>query len=105
MFADPGADYRDAKTRLQEWAQARGKDASAPVYTLQDTGGPGSRAALCRAGKVKGFEPVRGGGRLQAPGEQDAAAQLLAIVVPGQNDQRVAALPPSSARPMPASPP
>ena len=25
MFADPGADVRDAKTRLQEWAQAKGR--------------------------------------------------------------------------------
>src|SRR6201985_34118 len=36
MFADAATDVRDAKTRLQEWAQGRGKDSSAPVYTLKE---------------------------------------------------------------------
>src|SRR5882757_2766142 len=40
MFDDPGADSRDAKTRLQEWAQARGRDSAAPVYTLKTQTGP-----------------------------------------------------------------
>jgi ribonuclease-3 len=41
MFADAGADVRDAKTRLQEWAQARGKgDSAAPVYALKEQAGP-----------------------------------------------------------------
>jgi len=34
--------------------------------------------------KVKGFEPVTGEGGTKRQAEQDAAAKLLAIVVPGQ---------------------
>jgi len=84
MFADPGADTRDAKTRLQEWAQARGKDASAPVYTLQEQAGPDHAPRFVVLAKVKGFEPVTGEGGTKRQAEQDAAAKLLAIVVPGQ---------------------
>src|SRR6201985_3247998 len=39
MFADPGSDTRDAKTRLQEWAQPRGRDAGAPVCRLKEPAG------------------------------------------------------------------
>jgi ribonuclease-3 len=84
MFADPGADTRDAKTRLQEWAQGRGKDAAAPVYTLKEQEGPDHAPRFVVEAKVKGFEPVTGDGGSKRQAEQDAAAKLLAIVVPGQ---------------------
>jgi ribonuclease-3 len=84
MFADPGADTRDAKTRLQEWSQARGKDASAPVYTLKEQEGPDHAPRFVVEAKVKGFEPVTGQGGSKRQAEQDAAAKLLAILVPEQ---------------------
>jgi ribonuclease-3 len=82
MFADPGADTRDAKTRLQEWAQARGKDASAPVYSLKEQAGPDHAPRFVVQAKVKGFEPVTGEGGSKRQAEQDAATKLLAILVP-----------------------
>jgi ribonuclease-3 len=82
MFADPGADTRDAKTRLQEWAQARGKDASAPLYRLQEQAGPDHAPRFVVEAKVKGFDPVTGVGGSKRQAEQDAAAKLLAIVAP-----------------------
>jgi len=82
MFADPGADTRDAKTLLQEWAQARGKDSAAPVYVLKDQAGPDHAPRFVVEARVKGFDPVSGEGGSKRQAEQDAAAKLLAIVVP-----------------------
>jgi ribonuclease-3 len=82
MFADAGADVRDAKTRLQEWAQARGKDAAAPVYSLREQEGPDHAPRFVVEARVKGFEPVTGQGGSKRQAEQDAAAKLLAIVAP-----------------------
>ena len=82
MFADAGADIRDAKTRLQEWAQARGKDAVAPVYTLKEQAGPDHAPRFVVQARVKGFDPVVGEGGSKRQAEQDAAAKLLAIVMP-----------------------
>ena len=83
MFADASADTRDAKTRLQEWAQARGKDGAAPVYTLKEQEGPDHAPHFVVEARVKGFEPVMGQGGSKRQAEQDAAAKLLAIVAPG----------------------
>jgi ribonuclease-3 len=83
MFADPGADTRDAKTRLQEWAQARGRDGAAPVYSLKEQEGPDHAPRFVVEARVKGFDPVTGEGGSKRQAEQDAAAKLLAIVVPG----------------------
>lgn len=82
MFADLGADIRDAKTRLQEWAQARGKDASAPVYSLQERAGPDHAPCFVVQVKVKGFDPVTGEGGSKRQAEQDAAAKMLHVVAP-----------------------
>jgi ribonuclease-3 len=82
MFADASADIRDAKTRLQEWAQARGKDASAPVYTMKEQAGPDHAPRFVVQASVKGFEPVTGEGGSKRQAEQAAAAKLLAVVVP-----------------------
>jgi ribonuclease III len=80
MFADPGSDSRDAKTRLQEWSQGRGRDASAPVYTLKEQAGPDHAPRFVVEAKVTGFSPVRGEGGSKRQAEQDAATKLLAAV-------------------------
>lgn len=82
MFADASADTRDAKTKLQEWAQARGRDSAAPVYILKDQAGPDHAPRFVVQASVKGFEPVTGEGGSKRQAEQDAAAKLLAIVAP-----------------------
>ena len=82
MFADPGADGRDAKTRLQEWAQGRGKDGGAPVYSLKQQAGPDHAPRFVVEAKVAGFDPMTGEGGSKRQAEQDAAAKLLAVVAP-----------------------
>jgi len=82
MFADPGADVRDAKTRLQEWAQSRGKASAAPVYTLKSQDGPDHAPFFIVTVKVQGYDGVTGEGGSKRQAEQDAAAKLLAIVAP-----------------------
>lgn len=80
MFADPGADTRDAKTRLQEWAQARGREGAAPVYSLKEQEGPDHAPRFVVEARVKGFDSVTGEGGSKRQAEQDAAAKLLAMV-------------------------
>ncbi len=80
MFADAATDVRDAKTRLQEWAQARGKDSSAPVYTLKEQAGPDHAPRFVVEASVKGVAPVTGEGGSKRQAEQDAAAKLLSAV-------------------------
>jgi ribonuclease-3 len=87
MFADPGADTRDAKTRLQEWAQGRGQgrvkgDSAAPVYSLKQQAGPDHAPRFIVQAQVPGFDPVTGEGGSKRQAEQDAAAKLLALVAP-----------------------
>jgi len=74
------ADTRDAKTRLQEWAQSRGKIAAAPIYTLKEQAGPDHAPRFIVKAQVPGFEPVTGEGGSKRQAEQDAATKLLAIV-------------------------
>ena len=78
MFADAGTDMRDAKTRLQEWAQSRGKESAAPVYTLKEQAGPDHAPRFVVEARVQGLEPVTGEGGSKRQAEQDAAAKLLA---------------------------
>jgi ribonuclease-3 len=80
MFADPSADTRDAKTRLQEWAQGRGRDAGSPVYTLKDQAGPDHAPRFVVEVRVSGFDPATGEGGSKRQAEQDAAARLLSLV-------------------------
>ncbi len=82
MYDELSHDMRDAKTRLQEWAQARGKDASAPVYTLKERAGPDHAPRFVVEAQVTGFDPVRGEGGSKRQAEQDAATRLLQIVAP-----------------------
>jgi ribonuclease III len=80
MFADPGSDSRDAKTRLQEWAQGRERDAGAPIYTMKEQAGPDHAPRFLVEARVTGFPAVTGEGGSKRQAEQDAAARLLAMV-------------------------
>jgi ribonuclease-3 len=78
LFADAATDSRDAKTRLQEWSQARGK--GAPTYSLKEQEGPDHAPRFVVEAKVTGFDPALGEGGSKRQAEQDAAAKLLAMV-------------------------
>ncbi len=85
MFETLGTDMRDAKTRLQEWAQAPerfkdGRGGAAPVYTLIGRKGPDHLPRFVVEAAVAGLEPERGEGGSKREAEQDAAARLLAKV-------------------------
>ena len=82
QFEELSHDMRDAKTRLQEWAQARGKDSAAPVYDMKERAGPDHAPRFVVEACVPGFDPVRGEGGSKRQAEQDAAGKLLAIVAP-----------------------
>ena len=82
MFDDPslGAEMRDAKTRLQEWAQGRGL----PPPTYRETGriGPAHAPHFVIEASVEGMAPETGEGGSKREAEQDAAAKLLARATP-----------------------
>jgi ribonuclease-3 len=78
MFAELGSEMRDAKTRLQEWAQGRGK--AAPTYALVGREGPDHAPHFIVEARVAGLEPVTGEGSSKRQAEQDAARKLLSQV-------------------------
>jgi ribonuclease III len=78
MFETLSADMRDAKTRLQEWAQAPGRSGGAPLYTLVARDGPDHAPRFVVEASVTGLPPERGEGGSKREAEQDAAAKLLA---------------------------
>lgn len=80
MFRDPGmgAEMRDAKTRLQEWAQGRGLPA--PAYRELSRTGPAHAPHFIIEAMVEGLAPQEGRGDSKREAEQDAAAKLLAQV-------------------------
>ena len=82
MFAALETEMRDPKTRLQEWAQARGKDAAAPVYTLVGREGPDHAPRFTVEARVAGHPAERGEGGSKREAEQDAAGKLLAKIAP-----------------------
>jgi ribonuclease-3 len=73
---------RDAKTSLQEWAQAR--DLGLPEYRLIAREGPDHAPQFEIEAVVEGFAPVRATGASRRKAEKDAAALLLALVEGGQ---------------------
>ena len=79
MFETLSADMRDAKTRLQEWAQGPG-GSGAPVYSLISREGPDHAPRFVVEVAVPGVAPERGEGGSKREAEQDAAAKLLAQV-------------------------
>ncbi len=82
MFDDPGivAEMRDAKTKLQEWAQGRGLPA--PAYREMSRSGPAHAPHFVIEAAVEGLAPETGEGGSKREAEQDAAAKLLARVAP-----------------------
>jgi ribonuclease-3 len=79
-FETLNADMRDAKTRLQEWAQARGKNAVGPIYNLIAREGPDHAPRFVVEVTVPNIAPERGEGGSKREAEQDAATRLLAKV-------------------------
>ena len=66
---------RDGKTRLQEWAQGRGKPL--PVYEIVRRSGPAHEPEFEVSVTVTGFPPARGSGRSRRAAETEAALALL----------------------------
>ena len=73
--ASQAAPPKDAKTALQEWAQARGL--GLPRYALEGSAGP-AHAPSFRIRVCAGAAAEEGEGRTRRGAEQDAAARLLA---------------------------
>jgi ribonuclease-3 len=71
---------QDAKTALQEWAQAAGL--SLPRYTVRRSDGPPHDPVFEVEALVDGHPPTCGTGRSKRAAEQAAATQLLALVRP-----------------------
>ncbi len=67
---------RDAKTALQEWAQARGL--SLPVYRLLKMSGPAHKPRIAVEVQIEGLAPEAAEGSSKRAAEQAAAAALLA---------------------------
>ncbi len=67
---------QDAKTALQEWAQARGLPL--PRYRELRREGPPHDPVFCMEVMVQGHPPVEGSGRSKRAAERDAAEGLLA---------------------------
>ncbi len=72
------ADMRDPKTMLQEWAQARKSDASAPVYRQVRREGPDHAPRFVVEVSVRGEQPETGEGGSKREAEQEAARKMLA---------------------------
>ena len=68
----------DPKTELQEWAQARGL--ALPRYQETDRQGPPHDPLFTMQVAIDGWPSRSGQGRSKRMAEQDAAAQLLALV-------------------------
>jgi ribonuclease-3 len=66
---------RDAKTRLQEWAQARGR--AIPLYEIAEREGPAHAPKFVVVVKVEGESEARGEGTSKRAAEQVAALALL----------------------------
>jgi ribonuclease-3 len=69
-------DMRDAKTALQEWAQAR-KGGGAPVYRLAKRDGPDHAPQFEVEVNVTGEEPALGQGGSKREAEQAAAKAMM----------------------------
>lgn len=67
---------QDAKTALQEWAQAAKKPL--PAYRIVATEGPSHEPVFCVEVAVEGFAPVAARGSSKRAAERAAAASLLA---------------------------
>jgi ribonuclease-3 len=66
---------KDAKTRLQEWAQGRGL--ALPAYRETSREGPPHEPLFSVEVRVEGLPPESGAGRSKRIAEQEAASRLL----------------------------
>ncbi len=73
---------QDAKTALQEWAQANGL--ALPCYATVSTEGPAHSPTFEIEARVEGHPPETASGASKRAAEQAAAAALLARVTDGQ---------------------
>jgi len=73
---DADADARDAKTALQEWAQARGQQP--PRYVEMDRSGPDHEPVFIVEARLDSGETERASARTKRAAEQAAAKALLA---------------------------
>lgn len=67
---------RNAKSALQEWAQAKGH--GTPTYEIADRRGPDHAPTFIVEVRINGLEPGRGEGRNRREAEQMAASSVLA---------------------------
>jgi ribonuclease-3 len=74
QYSELGSDLRDAKTALQEWAQAR---KTSPLYELLDRDGPDHAPIFVVRVSLKGHEPSVGRGGSKREAEQEAARKML----------------------------
>jgi ribonuclease-3 len=73
---EAGRNLRDAKTALQEWAQAR--RLAPPRYLLVSRSGPDHAPAFELAVEIEGFAAALGAGSSKRAAEQAAAAAFMA---------------------------
>ncbi|WP_442756392.1 ribonuclease III [Methylocystis sp. JAN1] len=76
IMRETGRNLRDAKTALQEWAQAR--RLAPPRYRMVARRGPDHAPSFELAVEIEGFEPAIGGGSSKRVAEQAAAAAFMA---------------------------
>lgn len=72
---EPGRPLRDAKTMLQEWAQARGLPP--PNYREVERSGPDHKPQFKISVELPGFAAAEGRGSSKRDAEQAAAAEML----------------------------
>jgi ribonuclease III len=75
LMRAPRRPLRDAKTALQEWAQARGLEA--PLYREVARAGPHHAPEFTMSVIVSGFEPAEAKGASKRGAEQAAALQFI----------------------------
>lgn len=75
MMRAASDDLRDAKTALQEWAQAR--KLATPRYSVASRGGPDHAPSFEVAVEIEGFAPAHGIGGSKRVAEQAAAAAFM----------------------------
>ena len=78
LIAEYGGSGRDPKTRLQEWAQARGL--ALPHYREVGRKGPAHEPQFTVAVEVTGFAPAEGRAASKRSAERAAAEALLAAI-------------------------
>jgi ribonuclease-3 len=77
-FAELGADMRDPKTMLQEWAQSRSRTSrGTPVYRIVSREGPDHAPNFVVEVSVSGEPAARGEGRSKREAQQAAAKAML----------------------------